>query len=99
MAVRVYLSLGEDVTGTDWSFLDEDNESFDIRTEKFLVELLRMFDKHIPKKTYTIRPRDKPWMTNDIRREMRKRNRLFRKWKESVTFIEERRERYRYQRN
>ena len=30
----------------------------------------------IPNRTVTIRPRDKPWMNSDIRKEIRKRNRL-----------------------
>ena len=32
--------------------------------------------KHVPHRTVTIRPRDKPWVNSEIRRAIRKRNRL-----------------------
>ena len=35
----------------------------------------------MPFKTVTIRPRDLPWINSDIRKHIRKRNRLFRKYK------------------
>ena len=33
-------------------------------------------ESYIPRKTVTIRPRDKPWMNTTVRRAIRKRNRL-----------------------
>ena len=35
----------------------------------------------IPSKTVTVRPQDLPWMNNNLRKLMRKRNRLFEKYK------------------
>ena len=41
--------------------------------------------KHIPNKYVTIRPRDKPWMSGEIRLLLRKRDRAFRKYKHCLT--------------
>jgi hypothetical protein len=35
--------------------------------------------KHIPSRTVEIRPKDKPWFTLEIRKAIRKRNRLLKK--------------------
>ena len=35
---------------------------------------------HVPNKTVVIRPRDKPWMNSEVRRAVRKRNRLLKKF-------------------
>ena len=54
-------------------------------------------ESHIPHKTVTIRPRDKPWMNKTVRRAIRKRNRLLKihcRVKSLVSW-----EKYRQQRN
>ena len=43
--------------------------------------MLALAEQCIPFKTVTIRPRDLPWINSDIRKRMRKRNRLFKKYK------------------
>jgi hypothetical protein len=43
--------------------------------------------KHIPSRTVEIRPKDKPWFTSEIRKAIRKRNRLLKKhWVKKTTF-------------
>jgi hypothetical protein len=56
----------------------------DILTDLFTAKLLEAASKSIPNKNVSIRPRDKPWMTNQIRREMRKRERFFKHWKKNL---------------
>ena len=53
--------------------------------------------KHIPSRTVEIRPKDKPWFTSEIRKAIRKRNRLLKKhWVKKTTFTWQR---YKVQRN
>ena len=81
---------------TDWdSILDED---IDIATEKFTSAILGAASSSIPKKTKQIRHKDKPWMTNYLKLNIRKRDRLFKlarkrqsqedwdKWKQQRNF-------------
>jgi hypothetical protein len=42
------------------------------------MDTLKQF---IPYKTIIVRPRDKPWITSDIKQSLRKRNRLFKRFK------------------
>ena len=59
----------------DWNYvLDGDTDS---ATEKFTSANLTAATTAIPKKRVQIRRNDKPWMTNDLRRSIRKRDRLF----------------------
>ena len=52
--------------------IDEINEIF----AKFIVDTAYQF---IPSVNYTKRPTDKPWMNNNIRKQLRQRDRLFKK--------------------
>ena len=45
--------------------------------------LLSKVEQSIPTKNVAIRPRDLPWINNNIRRLMRKRDRLFKKYKKN----------------
>ena len=59
----------------DWNHvLDCDIDS---ATEKFTSAILTAATTAIPKKTVRTRRNDKPWMTNELRRNIRKRDRLF----------------------
>ena len=46
---------------------------------RFTEQTLKLARKHIPTKTVTIRKNDKPWCNNEIRKSIRKRNRLRKK--------------------
>ena len=47
-------------------------------TEEFTATVLTAASQAIPTKTVRIRQKDKPWMTTELRRQIRKRDRLFR---------------------
>ena len=76
------------VNSTDWSYInncnniDEINEIF----AKFIIDTANQF---IPSVNYTKRPTDKPWMNNNIRKQIRQRDRLFKKakLKKSVNYL------------
>ena len=62
----------------DWSSLFD--TAFDINTvyANWLAHFCAIIEKYIPLKIVIIRSRDKPWMNGDVRRAIRKRNRLLR---------------------
>ena len=66
---------------TNLSELDWDNEVFTTSNinevySNFTKVLKSLIDKSIPRKTIVIRPSDKPFMNNAIKRKMRQRNRV-----------------------
>ena len=61
------------------------------------VFLHQTIEKYIPFKTVTIRPKDKPWMTGQVRLAIRKRNRFLKLHNKRPSLITW--ERYRSQRN
>ena len=76
------------MNSTDWSYInncnniDEINEIF----AKFIIDTANQF---IPSVNYTKRPTDKPWMNNNRRKQIRQRDRLFKKakLKKSVNYL------------
>ena len=76
------IALNEKLIATDWSFINNSND-IDYINEKFNNTLLAADNDCIPKVTFTRRPSDKPWMNNEIRSQMRQRNRLYYKAKNS----------------
>ncbi|MCG7877682.1 MAG: reverse transcriptase domain-containing protein [Candidatus Thiodiazotropha endolucinida] len=74
-----YAELCQKVSDFDWNSIR--NDDVNIYAESFTDNLLALAEQSIPCKTVTIRPRDLPWINSDIRKTMRKRNRLFRKYK------------------
>ena len=76
------IALNEKLIATDWSFINNSND-IDYINEKFNNTLLAAANDCIPKVTFTRRPSDKPWVNNEIRSQMRQRNRLFYKAKNS----------------
>lgn len=73
-----YDKIRQIVNEYDWaSSYDED---VNVYATNFTNSLLNMEEKCIPSKTVTVRPQDLPWMNNNLRKLMCKRNRLFRKY-------------------
>jgi len=70
-----YPGLREAIQATNWTFLDDDDMTFDSLSAAFLDKLTKLFETYIPTKDFFLRPKDKPWMSSDIRRCIRKRNR------------------------
>lgn len=73
-------AIENELNQTDWSFILNGDNMNEIANQ-FEEVILSTAQKFIPKVTFTKRPNDKPWMTNEIRKCMRQRNRLYNKAK------------------
>ena len=78
-----YDSLRHKIHAFDWKSIC--NDDVNLYAEKFTDKLLSISEECIPVKFVTIRPRDLPWMNNNIRKLMRRRNRLYKKYKKNKT--------------
>ena len=76
-----YADISNDINITDWDSTVFNSENINEVYDNFLQTYNNIIDKHIPKKVITIRPRDKPFMNNNIRLKMRQRNRIHKKAK------------------
>ena len=57
------------------------NSNIDWQVDNFTRKLIQIRNKYIPNKEVTIRPKDNPWFDKDVRKLLRKKNRLFKKYK------------------
>lgn len=64
------------ISSKDWESLLQNCIDVDSACENFTREYLKMAKDCIPRRLITIRHYDKPWMTNELRKEIRKRDRL-----------------------
>ena len=87
--------LTELLMNTDWNDIIE--KDIDTAVEEFTSAILDAAHRTIPTKTVTVRQRDKPWVTADLKRVIRKRDRLFKRAKTNQTEYDWRR--WREQRN
>ena len=71
----------DEIQQTDWQSLEHDN--IDTYAENVTTCLTELAKKHVPNKTIICRPSDPPWLTTYIRKLIRKRKRLFSKFKKS----------------
>ncbi|XP_045206258.1 uncharacterized protein LOC123558446 [Mercenaria mercenaria] len=72
-----YDSLRDAVKNHPWdNYIDVDINTY---ANKVITTISDLAKQNIPNKTIKVRPLDVPWMTNDIRRNIRKRKRLYRK--------------------
>ena len=74
-----YDELRNKVSEFDWNNVY--NEDINQYALNFSNKLLDIASECIPSKLITVRPKDLPWMNNSIRKLMRKRNRLYKKYK------------------
>ena len=77
-----FLDLNEDLNTAPWDTMfifDDINDMTNYFTELFL-DACR---KHIPQKSVTINPKDKAWMTNEIKHKLHVRDKYHRRWKRS----------------
>lgn len=65
---------------TNWDLVINDQPNVDIACELFTKTFLDIATECIPTNTVTIRPNDKIWMTSEVRREIRIRDRLRKKY-------------------
>ncbi|CAC5365293.1 unnamed protein product [Mytilus coruscus] len=74
-----YASATRHLQDIDWNShfqnYNDINELYHILNSK----VYHVMDKYIPKKVVLVRPRDKPWISADIKRKIRKRNRAHKK--------------------
>ncbi len=73
-----WIDLNKDISSSNW---DEILAGDDINSgvENFMSHYNKLLSKHIPNKSVLIRPNDKSWMNNKIRRTKRKRDRAHKK--------------------
>ena len=69
------------IQNENWTFIEDHELNIDQISETFISKLNAIFSKYIPSIKYYLRPKDKPWMNNTIRREQRRRDRLHKKAK------------------
>ena len=74
-----YDSFAREITNTDWNNLKDDD--IDTYANNITNCIIGKATKHIPNKSIKIRQSDPPWLTNTIRKHMRKRKRYFDKYK------------------
>ena len=74
-------SFRDEIQQTDWQLFKHDN--IDTYAENVTTCLTELAKKHVPNKTIICRPLDPPWLTTYIRKLIRKRKRLFSKFKKS----------------
>ena len=74
-----YQSLSRDIRETDWESLKSND--IDIYASNTTNRFSEVADKHIPNKKVKIRHSDPFWLTNEAKQLIRKRKRLFKKFK------------------
>ena len=68
-----YESFARDISNTDWDNLRDGN--VDVYAKNVTNTIIDLATRHIPNKQVKIRQSDPPWLTNVIRKLMRKRKR------------------------
>ena len=76
-----YGAFKDDLQRTDWDFLKDGN--VDIYASNFTDKILELTNKHIPNKTIKVRQSDPTWLTNEIKQLIRKKKRLYDKYKQT----------------
>ena len=79
-----YISLTESLENAPWNVLDT-FDCIDDATDYFSVLFTDTCKQYIPVKNIKVRPKDKPWMTSEVRKKFKIRDRLHSKWKKSKT--------------
>ena len=69
-------SLNNAIYDYDWDSFPHDTIDVDTMNKKNTNKYFEFLNEHIPSKIVQIRQNDKPWFNTELRREMRKRDRL-----------------------
>lgn len=72
-----YDKLRQDFHSVNWQNCI--NNDIDIYAQNITNQIIQIAKNNIPNKRIVVRPLDAPWMTNIVRRHIRKRKRIFRK--------------------
>jgi len=78
-----FVLLNELISITDWAGLFENCTIVDDACLQFTEKYLCLSKSCIPTNLVTIRPNDKPWMNSDIRKQIRCRDRLHKRFRVS----------------
>ena len=81
-----YVTFSRELAETKWDALK--NDDIDAHAINITRRITDHANKYIPNKTVKIRSSDPPWLTNSIKRLMRKRKRLYDKYKKSKSIID-----------
>ena len=76
-----YEACKDGLQRTDWDSLKEDN--VDKYASKFTDKILELTNKHVPNKIIKVRQSDPTWLTNEIKQLIRKKKRLYDKYKQT----------------
>jgi hypothetical protein len=71
-------ALNKEILETDWNPLLNNVYDIDHVYDVWISQFRDIVKKYIPLKLVTIRPTDKPWISGEVRRAIRKRDRLLR---------------------
>lgn len=74
-----YQGLNADLTLVNWDEEVFNTENINDIYNNFTEKYSKLIEKHVPTKTVTIRPSDKPYITTAIRKRMRQRKRIHKK--------------------
>ncbi|MCG8113032.1 MAG: reverse transcriptase domain-containing protein [Candidatus Thiodiazotropha taylori] len=74
-----YEAFSKDLEETDWQSLK--NNDINIYAENITDKICQLANKHIPNKIIKVRQSDPSWLSNDIKRLIRKKKRLYDKYK------------------
>lgn len=81
-----YESFARDISNTDWDNLRDGN--VDVYAKNVTNTIIDLATRHIPNKQVKIRQSDPPWLTNVIRKLMRKRKRYYDKFKQTKLSVD-----------
>ena len=76
-----YQQYNEKLAAVDWDYLFECENEIEGKVGALTDKLLKAASETIPNKTITVRQNDLPWINNDIRKLIRKRDRIRKKAK------------------
>ena len=92
-----FVTCNEIISSFDWKSVLSEQNTIDKNCENFTNTFLRIIGEYVPQKVVTIRPKDKVWFNSDLRREIRKRNRLHKIARKTKSQFD--RDKYKKQRN
>ena len=75
-------AIREKLTIIDWNVLFA-NKNVNEMTEIFNSKVIAIMDKHIPNKNVIINDKDAPWITKHIKNKVKRKLKLYKKWKET----------------
>ena len=79
-----YERIRQQISDTDWDTIINDDDTTNNVCINFTDKFLTIAKECIPLKTMLVRHNDKPWLSSELKKEIRKRDRLFSDYKLAV---------------